>query len=189
MKEELDGACAEGTVPPPLLIFGYPAVRGGGVGPEGRGEETPQEHFPAQTETPARVPSADVASGRPTGPSSSTEEGTPPLDSVTPALTVRNRGLSVAARFRTEVSRSGTARRGCFGCVVRRKAVPLSVDRNRLKRWLREAFRRNRSSIPPGFDWMAVVYERPTKWSYWDLESQFLELVRCLKERTGSSVG
>ncbi len=106
---------------------------------------------------------------------------------MTPALTVRSRGLSVTARFRAEVLPSGQTTRRRFGCAVRRKAVPLAVDRNRLKRWLRESFRRNPSLVPPGFDWVAVVYERPAKWSYQDLESQFLELVRrFLKERAGS---
>ena len=106
---------------------------------------------------------------------------------MTPPLTLRDQGVGLIVRYRTEAHPLGPASPTRFGCAVRRKAVASSVERNRLKRWLREAFRRNRPAIPPGLDLVAVVYEGRVKWSYQELESQFLELVGRLKERRGSS--
>ena len=61
-----------------------------------------------------------------------------------------------------------------FGCAVRRSASPEAVFRNRLKRWFREAFRRNQRGFPAGFDVAIVVFKAPEKASYAFVEQTFL---------------
>ncbi len=43
-----------------------------------------------------------------------------------------------------------------LGVTVTRKVGP-AVKRNRIKRWVREAFRRERGALPPGFDMVWVA--------------------------------
>ena len=64
-----------------------------------------------------------------------------------------------------------------FVCAVRRSACPSAVLRNRVKRWFREAFRRNRQHVSVGYHLMAVVFKVPAKLSYASIEKVLLE--RC----------
>jgi len=49
-----------------------------------------------------------------------------------------------------------------LGLSVRRAVVPSSVRRNQWKRWIREAFRRHGSALPPGCDVVvSVVADTP----------------------------
>ena len=68
-----------------------------------------------------------------------------------------------------------------FGCVIRRKAIPQPVVRNRIKRWLREAFRRNQERFPQGWDIMAVTFSLPEKMDFQRVESTLLGLGRLLE--------
>ena len=54
--------------------------------------------------------------------------------------------LELAVRDRTDVDAAAGAR---IGIVVGRKNLPRAVDRNALKRIVREAFRDQRSELPP----------------------------------------
>ncbi len=65
-----------------------------------------------------------------------------------------------------------------FGCTVRRGAASGAVGRNRIKRWLREAFRRNPGETAAGYDWLAVVSGCPAGLTYQEVERRFLELCR-----------
>ena len=65
-----------------------------------------------------------------------------------------------------------------FGCSVRREAVSGSVARNRLKRWLREAFRRNKALFPAGWDLFAVVLRSTEKPTFQSLQEELIGLAR-----------
>lgn len=69
-----------------------------------------------------------------------------------------------------------------FGCVVRRKTAPSGVVRNRLKRWLREAFRRNQETLPVGWDLLAMVVRNPSELTFRTVEETFLDLVQRLSQ-------
>ena len=52
----------------------------------------------------------------------------------------------------------GTGKRTSrFGVVVSRRSAGTAAQRNRIKRWLREAFRQNPQEIPSGVDIVARV--------------------------------
>ena len=67
-----------------------------------------------------------------------------------------------------------------FGCSVRRSIFPHAVDRNRMKRWLRESFRLHQEELPKGLDLMARVVSKPREASYRTVEEEFLRLVKCI---------
>ncbi|MBI1953741.1 MAG: ribonuclease P protein component [Candidatus Omnitrophica bacterium] len=67
-----------------------------------------------------------------------------------------------------------------FGCAVRRQAQPQATQRNRMKRWLKEAFRRNQAAFPPGHDLMAVVRRIPRDLSYSQVEETLLKSATAL---------
>ena len=69
-----------------------------------------------------------------------------------------------------------------FGCSIRRQALPSAVSRNRLKRWLREAFRRNQARFPAGTDLVAVVLQHPGKGSFEKVQCRLLRLSDRLLE-------
>lgn len=73
--------------------------------------------------------------------------------------------------------RRGSSR---FGCAVRRQAQPQATQRNRIKRWLKEAFRRNQTAFPPGHDLMAVVQRIPKGLSYSEVEAVLRESAAAL---------
>ncbi len=74
-----------------------------------------------------------------------------------------------------------------FGCTVRRQATKGGACRNRLKRWLREAFRRNQALLPSGIDLVAVVLKIPEGLTFQRLEEEFLGLSRRLALQPKSS--
>ena len=76
-----------------------------------------------------------------------------------------------------------------FGCSVRRGAAKGSVERNRVKRWLREAFRRNEKRLPKGVDIVAIVFQCPKTLSYKMTEEKLLQLGSQLKPRRNLSAG
>lgn len=62
-----------------------------------------------------------------------------------------------------------------FGCSARRGCGP-AVTRNRIKRWVREAFRRHAAQFPKGLDFMAVILTSPPKLSFGKVEETLLSL-------------
>lgn len=102
--------------------------------------------------------------------------------------------LSGKERFRRIFKEGISLRAGClklvampnglpyprFGCAVRREAAPTGVARNRLKRWLREAFRQNRADFPPGLDLVAVVLRAPEKPCLQNMGKEILSLAKGL---------
>ena len=67
-----------------------------------------------------------------------------------------------------------------FGCAVRRQVAPGGAVRNRLKRWLREAFRCNQRGFAMGLDVVAVVLRSPDKPSFRATQETLLRLSKRL---------
>lgn len=65
-----------------------------------------------------------------------------------------------------------------FGCTIRREAAPAGVLRNRLKRWVRESFRRNRAQFPGGLDLVVVINQLPQNPSFQRVERTLLLLAK-----------
>ncbi len=74
-----------------------------------------------------------------------------------------------------------------FGCTVRRYVAPGGVKRNRIKRWLREAFRRNKALFPKGLDCVAVVTKLPPTLSCQEAQQELLKLAQCINLQKRSS--
>ncbi len=74
-----------------------------------------------------------------------------------------------------------------FGCTVRRATAPAGVFRNRLKRWLREAFRQEQARFPEGFDMVAVIGRVPAAVSFTQVKEQLLRLTRRIRSASPSS--
>lgn len=72
---------------------------------------------------------------------------------------------------------------GRFGCTVRRGAAGGAVERNRVKRWLRESFRQHPGALPEGLDLVAVVQRLPEKISYRQVEAEYLSLCKQAKSQ------
>ena len=63
-----------------------------------------------------------------------------------------------------------------LGIVVGRKGAGTAVRRNRVKRWLREAFRQNLKEIPPGLDIIVRAKRAPDDLNYQEVNNK----VECL---------
>ncbi len=74
-----------------------------------------------------------------------------------------------------------------FGCTVRRQAFPRAVDRNRIKRWCREAFRRNQQLLPSGFDLVVLVVRPAEDITFQEVEKRLIKLSQHLVLQKGSS--
>lgn len=78
---------------------------------------------------------------------------------------------------------NGSAR-SRLGCAMSRGAGN-AVQRNRLKRWTREAFRKNQAGIPSGFDLGVRVRRIPTEIDHRIVEEKLLSLCRQIASFNG----
>lgn len=72
-----------------------------------------------------------------------------------------------------------------FGFIAPKKLFRRAVDRNRTKRWLREAFRLNQQLLPPAIQnntigFHAVFIAISNNLSYSEIESQMISLLQSL---------
>lgn len=159
-------------------------------------EEEPPSDFPAQAQAPARLSPTDGPPRRTEGPAAPAPKGTASIDPLGRSPSTqrlrRPQRLSGKVVFQ-RILRQGRSYRldwlglkvlpngmptARFGCTIRRGAVASAVRRNRLKRWLREAFRRNREEAAAGYDWLAVVSSCPAGLDFREVERSFLQLCR-----------
>lgn len=77
----------------------------------------------------------------------------------------------------------------CFyGFIAPKKQFKRAVDRNKIKRWMREAFRKNQHLLPPalqenriGFHAIFMAVDRQL--SYADVEKQMISLLHIISDR------
>lgn len=62
------------------------------------------------------------------------------------------------------------------------KRVANAVGRNHIKRRLREAFRKNRSQLPPGLDVVAIARQKAQTLSGNQVLGQFLDAARAMQK-------
>jgi ribonuclease P protein component len=94
-------------------------------------------------------------------------------------VSVREPALKVA------VTRNGLGTTTRLGVAVPRRTTRSSVERNRIKRRLREAFRLERAALPPGLDVIAVPLETEGKGEvpFARLRADLVRMVRRAEER------
>ncbi len=80
-------------------------------------------------------------------------------------------------------SRTGVTR---VGLTVSTK-VGNSVERNQVKRWLREIFRKNRAALPPAIDLVLIGKRGAPTAGHRRLEAEFLEVARRLAQPAGGA--
>jgi ribonuclease P protein component len=87
------------------------------------------------------------------------------------------RGRRVRGEHLTLVSVRTTSDRQRVLLVASRKTGK-AVRRNKLRRWLREAWRALAPSLPPGVDCALILAPRKATVTYWDLYHELSQLLR-----------
>ena len=86
----------------------------------------------------------------------------------------------------TEPEAPATPAPACLGLAVSRKVDPHAVGRNRIKRVLRDSFRRHRTDLPGG-DYVVVARVGAAKLTNDELRQAFLALLRRAGALPGSA--
>lgn len=68
-----------------------------------------------------------------------------------------------------------------FSCTVRRGVTTTSVVRHKVKRLVREVFRRTKELFPAGMDLLVIVVRIPAKLTYKWTEEEILKLLKIIK--------
>ncbi|RMG16298.1 MAG: ribonuclease P protein component [Deltaproteobacteria bacterium] len=95
---------------------------------------------------------------------------------------VQRYGRSVRTRVLVLLVATNELGRRRLGVTVSRRVSRRAVDRNRIKRRLREIFRRERGVLPDGVDVVLVARPAALDASYETLRSAFLEAARRLPD-------
>lgn len=95
-------------------------------------------------------------------------------------LAVQRGGRRVGLKHFVVYGRGNGGRTARLGITVSRK-VGKAVVRNRVKRWLREAFRRNLARLPGGVDLVFVARPEAPAQAYAAVEAELLEAVNRLR--------
>lgn len=158
-------------------------------------EEKANQQVPPERETTPRLPATHVQQDRPAGSPAPQTEGSAAIDPLIDYSLKRSRRLAGQANYQRLFRRGRSVRGewlslrllpsekgpGRFGCTVRRGATADAVGRNRVKRWLRESFRRNPQDRPEGFDMVVVVQRVPEGANYRSAEKEYLALCKRVK--------
>jgi len=69
-----------------------------------------------------------------------------------------------------------------IGFSISSKKIRLAVTRNRLRRIIREVFRKIKKNLRPGQDIVIVVVRAPAQWpQYKDVEAKFIKLINLAR--------
>jgi ribonuclease P protein component len=92
---------------------------------------------------------------------------------------VYKEGSSVRRDGMVLISLANGASADRLGIVVSSRTVRLAIRRNRIKRLLREVYRRSKESLRKGFDLIVIIKKEPARsLGYMDMRTLFLELAR-----------
>lgn len=94
---------------------------------------------------------------------------------------IREEGRVVRGKEITLFIRPNGLGHNRFGCIVGRRVSDRPVVRNKMKRWLREIFRRNREIVPAGNDLLVMMTGQPAEKSYLEIEEKVVNIFRINK--------
>jgi ribonuclease P protein component len=97
-------------------------------------------------------------------------------------LAIQDGGRKLSGTHYLLFARAGSTRGTRFGLTVSRK-VGDAVERNLVKRWLRESYRRMRDEFPAGLDVVVVARPSAAKAGYGPTARELATLARRLRGR------
>jgi ribonuclease P protein component len=95
---------------------------------------------------------------------------------------VYEEGRKIQTKYFTAFVRSGSGSQSRLGITVTRKTGN-SVERNRARRVVREAFRRNKWLVPPGVDIVINVKRPLVEAGYHDLEGDLIAFLERMSAK------
>lgn len=130
-----------------------------------------------------------------TGPTSTGTGARPPPETFGKAdrllvrrdfLRVQHGGRKVSSPHLVALFSPGRTPRRRIGLVVSTK-VGNAVERNRVKRWLRELFRKERARLPERLDFVVIARSGAPDLGFPKIRDEFLDIVRRHGERGGKA--
>lgn len=101
-------------------------------------------------------------------------------------LAVQREGRSYRAKHVVAVARRNGLEQTRLGVTVSRR-VGKAVERNRVKRRLREIFRHHQEVLPPGLDVVLIARTGSSKAGFGDLRDEVVGLFQSIAEKHGGS--